>query len=237
MSAHDSPPALPETPLPMPGLAALLSFAVPGLGQIVQGIVGRRPARFAKGVLFLVVLLGMFFYGFFVLGQGKNVYVPHYQDYLIEEEMAGRVARSDNGVPIPALRFWFSDRIMPPLVGNLVTRWQYPIGQFWIGAAAWPALWNYAFPNSPILEQYYASPGALRKDEKQERSALLKQVEAHHQNLERSAGRYADIAWMYTVIAGALNLLVIYDAWAGPVRLRREPVKAAATRTTTEGKS
>ncbi len=49
-------------------LAAFLSYLVPGLGQITQGRVG-------KGVLFLVCLYGLFFYGL-ALGHGQNVYVP-----------------------------------------------------------------------------------------------------------------------------------------------------------------
>src|SRR5947208_11936300 len=50
---------------PLPGL---LSYLVPGLGQIVQGRVG-------KGVLFFVSLYGLFFYGLY-LGNWHNVYVP-----------------------------------------------------------------------------------------------------------------------------------------------------------------
>ena len=39
-------------------------------------------------------------------------------------------------------------------------------------------------------------------------------------------GKRFDIAWVYTVIAGVLNLLVIYDAWAGPiVRKNTQPVR------------
>src|SRR5579862_7382096 len=53
---------------PVSVLAGLLSYLVPGLGQISQGRVG-------KGVLFMVSLLGMFFFGMY-LGDWKNVYVP-----------------------------------------------------------------------------------------------------------------------------------------------------------------
>ena len=48
-------------------LGALLSYLVPGLGQIYQG-------RVAKGVLFLVCLYGLFFYGMY-LGSWNNVYL------------------------------------------------------------------------------------------------------------------------------------------------------------------
>src|SRR5262245_6256874 len=61
-------------------LAGVLSYLVPGLGQIVQG-------RIAKGLLFLVCVYGLFFYGVY-LGSGSvtigerqyklssNVYLP-----------------------------------------------------------------------------------------------------------------------------------------------------------------
>src|SRR5271170_1859358 len=51
------PPSREFSPLP-----ALLSFLVPGLGQIYQGRVG-------KGVLFLVCVYALFFYGMY-LGSG-----------------------------------------------------------------------------------------------------------------------------------------------------------------------
>src|SRR5437667_4081701 len=47
--------------------AAFLSYLVPGLGQIYQG-------RVAKGILFLVCVYGLFFYGM-ALGKSKNVYL------------------------------------------------------------------------------------------------------------------------------------------------------------------
>jgi len=36
---------------------------------------------------------------------------------------------------------------------------------------------------------------------------------------QRRLGRFYDIGWLYTVIAGFMNLLVIYDALCGPMRL------------------
>ena len=57
------PPAAPV----LDPLAAVLSYLVPGLGQIVQGRVG-------KGVLFLVGLYTLFFYGMY-LGQWSNVFL------------------------------------------------------------------------------------------------------------------------------------------------------------------
>ena len=53
-------PATDKVPSPENGsTAALLSYLVPGLGQIYQGRVG-------KGVLFLVCIYTLFFYGLFL---------------------------------------------------------------------------------------------------------------------------------------------------------------------------
>ena len=51
------------TPLP-----AVLSYLVPGLGQISQGRIG-------KGLLFFVCVMSLFFYGQY-LGNWSNVYLP-----------------------------------------------------------------------------------------------------------------------------------------------------------------
>src|SRR5262245_27374230 len=94
----------PQPPRPAYSVwAGFLSYLVPGLGQMVQGRVG-------KGLLFLVCLYGLFFYGMH-LGQWSNVYLP-------------RSPHQGPWVWRQALNVW--DRL------------QFA-GQFWIGAAAWPA--------------------------------------------------------------------------------------------------
>jgi hypothetical protein len=34
---------------------------------------------------------------------------------------------------------------------------------------------------------------------------------------QRRLGRWFDIGTLYTMLAGMLNVLVVYDAWAGPL--------------------
>src|SRR4051812_5623276 len=68
-----NPPPTQYAPLP-----GLLSYLVPGLGQIVQG-------RIFKGLLFFVCLYGLFFYGMY-LGYWQNVYVP---DSQVREDRTG----------------------------------------------------------------------------------------------------------------------------------------------------
>jgi hypothetical protein len=150
-------------------LAALLSYLIPGLGQIYQ-------KRYGKGMLFMVALLGMFMLGQ-AMGEWQNVYIP-------PETGPGRRPRN--------------------LVTSLVTRWHYA-GQFWIGVAAWPALGHY-FGNAPaeendsFLSKYQRTP-----DEEKLKKFLV------------NKDKTPDLGWVYTVIAGMLNILVMYDAYAGPI--------------------
>jgi hypothetical protein len=150
--------------------AAFLSYLVPGLGQIYQG-------RVAKGLLFLVCLYGLFFYGMY-LGSWKNVFV-----YIPREKNGFRVS-------------------------DLTARMQF-YGQFCIGVAAWPA----------IVQHYLYDPtqetGPLFGFQRLPREETLNK-------LQQDGDKTWDLGWIYTVIAGVLNILVIYDAYAGPAFARRE---------------
>jgi hypothetical protein len=170
-------PAPPATPLRLDPVAAFLSYVIPGLGQISQGRVG-------KGVLFLVCLYGLFFYGMF-LGLWSNVFLA---------DTAGA------NKPFPSL---------PLLVNNLYNRPHFA-GQFWIGAAAWPAVWHY----------WHDNPNQARGPINNRADFLAKfqmaPSEQELNDLQRDGDKHWDLGWVYTVIAGVLNVLVIYDALAGP---------------------
>jgi hypothetical protein len=178
---HDDHPVYP--------LAGFLSYLVPGLGQICQGRVG-------KGLLFMVCLLGLFHLGQ-AMGGWKNVYIP-----VVERP------REDRGFADPAENGRL--KRLQNLHYNLYQRWHY-VGQFWIGIAAWPALW-----------QYFEMPLPAR-----EGNAFLHDLqrfppEDDINELWVNSDKTPDLGWIYTVIAGVLNILVIYDAYAGPA-LRDEP--------------
>lgn len=173
------PPAPPPTPPPPPVkldyVAGLLSYLVPGLGQLTQG-------RVAKGLLFLVSLYVLFFYGMY-LGKYQNVYLP------------------ENEKPQPPMG----------LSNSVYTRFQF-VGQFPIGIAAWPAVYQYAVyqdhtDEDAPLHGWMRAPSVQRLNE-----------------LQRDSDKTWDLGWVYTIVAGVLNVLVIYDALAGPAF--REP-KAA----------
>src|SRR5262245_15790419 len=127
-----NPPTVTPTYSPLP---ALLSYLVPGLGQIYQG-------RVAKGVLFMVCIYALFFYGQ-RLGAGT---VP-YRDG--QYTVTSNVYLPDTAKKNNTWGMWPSeapDKHAGPgwrLLANLYNRPQF-LGQFWVGVAAWPAVWQYA---------------------------------------------------------------------------------------------
>jgi hypothetical protein len=85
------------------------------------------------------------------------------------------------------------------------------LGQFWIGIAAWPAAYQYIYFDDqkdvgPMFGKFQRAPN-----------------EEELNDLQRNGSKRWDLGWVYTVIAGVLNLLVIYDALAGP--MFRDPPK------------
>ncbi len=176
-------PTATESPGNLSGLlAGGLSYLIPGLGQIYQGRVG-------KGVLFLVCLYGMFFYGWY-LGQWSNVYLP---------------ATVDKG---PGF-------VLPSALASLRDRLPY-VCQFWIGAAAWPSIWqynNWSIPGaeaSPFLRNLQRTPP--ENPHQKEPGWTGKSIN----ELQSDGDKLWDLGLVYTMVAGILNILVIYDAVAGP---------------------
>jgi TM2 domain-containing membrane protein YozV len=174
--------APPPAPQRFDLFAAVLSYLVPGLGQIYQGRVG-------KGVLFLISIYSLFFYGMH-LGRWSNVFL------------------ADTAAMAPAWN-------LPRVLNNLYNRPHFA-AQFWIGIAAWPAIWHYQHqsPGQPrgaidtrndFLSKFQAAPS-----------------ESELNDLQRDGDKRWDLGWVYTVIAGVLNILVIYDALAGPALGARE---------------
>lgn len=85
-------------------------------------------------------------------------------------------------------------------------RVQY-LGQFWAGVAAWPAILQYVAydphrESGPLLGTFERAPS-----------------EQELNDLQRDGDKHWDLGWVYTVIAGVLNILVVYDAFAGPLFL------------------
>ena len=160
-------------------VAAFWAWLWPGAGHIYQ-------RRYAKGFLFMVCILGIYFYGF-GLGGWRVVYAS----------------------------FRRGERRLPYLC------------QIGVGLPALPALveWKRAFsdpPRGPLFGGVYRPPGDLhnRFDEQVENDLLAQ----WHNTLKF---RF-DLGTLYTMIAGLLNMLAIYDAYAGPAFTAMEKEKNKA---------
>ncbi len=232
MPNAESPPA-PPVPREFSPLAALLSYLVPGLGQISQG-------RTGKGLLFLVSIYALFFYGMY-LGTGTVKAAD------VEYRVSGNVYLPDTlhgNVNDPVLNPFK----LPPFAVNLFNRPQFA-GQFWVGIAAWPALIQYAGGDDEKARQQVdelrrrandlehtdpAEAGRLRAESGRLEQGLRTGVwpgnwllgqferaptEEALNALNTSRGKELELGWVYTVIAGVLNIMVIYDALAGPAFL------------------
>lgn len=187
----------PTEPPRLDPLAAFLSFLVPGLGQVMQGRIG-------KGVLFFVCLYGLFFYGQY-LSQWRNVWLADCRNL------------PDVTVPVANTQ-----------LGGTLKDLSYRKGfvaQFFIGSAAWPAVIQYLhtepLPTPPqgdpdSNDQWKPTPHRWFGTYMQAPS------ESFINKLQTSGDKLWDLGWVFTVIAGILNILVIYDALSGPV-LRDEP--------------
>jgi TM2 domain-containing membrane protein YozV len=181
--SSSKPTEPPPPPVKLDFVAAFLSYLIPGLGQLTQG-------RVRKGLLYLISLYALFFYGMY-LGSFKNVYLP---DYHPNEPTVNRLA------------------------SDLYTRFQF-VGQFPIGMAAWPAVYQYVVydPHDDASPPLHGCMRAPSMDE--------------INRLQRDGDKTWDLGWVYTVIAGVLNVLVIYDALAGPAfrEIKAAPPQGAPT--------
>ena len=225
------PPTIQRTYSP---IAGVLSYLVPGLGQIVQGRIG-------KGLLFFVCIYTLFFYGLY-LGTATIT-------------IEGRPYRSTGGVYLPDVAEPLPTDRLPNFLQNLYIRPQFA-GQFWVGIAAWPAIIQYRGYNrsqaehaESALDELYdkfakledkTTPAALtqraeiEEKEKAQRHPLIgdlmREPGAKASNAIQNANdKRLDLAWVYTVIAGVLNIMVIYDAVAGAAYLTADsdPTKEA----------
>jgi hypothetical protein len=225
--ATASPPAKsPPLAHPLSPLAGVLSYLVPGLGQITQGRIG-------KGLLFLVCIYTLFFYGMY-LGSGSVT-------------IGERTYRLSSNVYLPdTAEEKDKESSLPTVVINLYNRPQFA-GQFWVGIAAWPAIWQYMHYNKKVdhelnheIDELYAQAEAEKGDpeaaeQKRRQAQELENSERRRHpilgdfqrepsasciNAVHNAGdKRLELGWVYTVIAGVLNIMVIYDAVAGPAFL------------------
>lgn len=179
--------------LAQPAIAAVLAWILPGLGHLYQG-------RTFKGGLFMATLLTLLVAGL-ALGEGRVVYASWRPG---ESRLAFLGQAGIGAVAVPAMiqswrlagparePFLASPFLAPPLQSGQLVSPRYAAAV----ARREPELPPGAFIDNPPL----AVCG-------------FDQLSAWHQRL----GRFYEIGTLYTVLAGLLNLLVIYDAWGGPL--------------------
>jgi hypothetical protein len=168
-----------------------------------------RPFSFFAGFLsYLVPGLGQ-------ISQGRTGKGILFMVCLLSLFHVGEAMGNWQNVYVPGDNNGGGPRNMNPLVNIFNQRWHFA-GQVWIGVAAWPALWQFyggtvpAEQTSPFLHNYQRQP----RNEDDVNKFLV------------NSDKTPDLGWIYTVIAGMLNILVIYDAYAGPAygpRIPREP--------------
>jgi hypothetical protein len=176
-----------------PALAAVLSWAVPGLGQIYQG-------RTTKGGLFMAAILSTFVVGLW-LGGGKVVYAS----WKPGDTRWAFVCQA--GVGLVA---------MPAVVQSAKL----------LGPARQPLVLN-GFMAPPLAPGQYVSRGYadrlsrhdpdIQADDFFDKPPLKQFRRDQLAQWHRTLGKFFEIGTLYTMLAGMLNLLVIYDAWAGPL--------------------
>ena len=194
----------PTDPPRLDPLAAFLSYLVPGLGQVMQGRIG-------KGVLFFVCLYGLFFYGLY-LSNWRSVWLADCRN------LPGVDLRWRGGFGVD-LEGTFKD---------LSYRKGF-VAQFFIGSAAWPAVIQYLHTEPLPTPQGQADPDPNNPWKANADDAwkptphrwfgsyMQAPSESFVNELQTNGDKLWDLGWVYTVIAGILNILVIYDAFAGPV--------------------
>jgi hypothetical protein len=215
-------PPIPEIDLRDRWLAAFLAWLIPGAGHLYQ-------RRFGKGLLFMICILSTFFYGIF-LGSENVVYASFRKDdgrnYLQDDVRYAYLCQV--GIGLPAL---------PAMVQARRVGGEHPKPPLWDGFMAPPVLIGQRVHNEWIdrlVEKSAAGEiGDFKRrhferlqDSTYERylprrpseantdySGQANQLSMWHEHY----GSYFDLGTVFTMVAGLLNVLVVFDAWGGPM--------------------
>ncbi|MEM7783945.1 MAG: DUF6677 family protein [Planctomycetota bacterium] len=196
-----------------PHLAALLAWIWPGAGHFYQ-------RRFAKGFLFMICVLSIYFFGL-ALGHGRVVYASFRKNdirwHFFAQIGAGAVT-------------------FPAIVQNIKTT--DGADPYWVLCERFPENYhvvdkrfqeitpeinpeNYGSdPKDRTLKDGFMAPppGPIDPDE-------VDTLGRWHFDYKH----YFDLGTVYTMVAGLLNLLAIYDAFCGPTivtPIQREKMEA-----------
>jgi hypothetical protein len=181
-----------------PALAAALSWLIPGLGQLYQG-------RAFKGAIFLVTLLGTLVAGLWI--GGGNVVYASWRPGQKRWEFLGQAGIG--AVAIPAVLQAYAVGGTGQPLANIP--WFVP-----------PLARGQAISEAFAQRLIATDPDFAAKDFRRQQGVAVRYEPGYSGGQlslwQRRLGRFFDIGTLYTMLAGLLNLLVIYDAWAGPMR-------------------
>ena len=176
-----------EVDLKNPAFAAFLAFLFPGAGHYYQG-------RKRKAILFAVCILGLFITGF-IIGRGRVVYAY------------------PNTFKITNIPKMLSKKGWEEIARNSYQDFRiHSYAQAMVGIPAFPMILQSRIGPKPVNEQFlwgFMAPPPIGNPGDGNPDWLSKW------NNEDSAS--FDLGSLYTAIAGLLNLLVIFDAYAGPM--------------------
>jgi hypothetical protein len=210
-SAKVSPVHREFTPLP-----AVLSYLVPGLGQIAQGRIG-------KGLLFFVCVMSLFFYGQY-LGNWSNVYLPDTSGEPNSLGLSGPLADLYNR-PQFLGQFWVGVASWPAMLQYLAYDPDAESGPLFGTYQRYPYESRSTIYNADDAEDPAERKQARKrargdavdaKDALKPNVALMDYKGKTLNELQSDGDKRWDLGWVFTVIAGVLNIMIIYDALAGP---------------------
>lgn len=190
--------------LKRPAVAALFSWLVPGLGQLVQG-------RRFKGLLFMATLVPTFLFGMW-LGDGRVVYASWKPG---ETRWAFICQAGIGAAAIPALiQSWRLDgpSRQPAFCSTFMAP---PLSR---GQPVSPAYADVLVTSDPDIEADDFRPLPPWRQFRPLPQGMLDRTPADQLAIwNKRLGRFFEIGTLYTMLAGMLNLLVIYDAFSGPM--------------------
>lgn len=158
------------------------------LAWLVPGLGHLYQGRTGKGILFFVCILGTFFYGLYI-GGGRVVYASTTPSMLTRWQYFCQL-----GVGVPA---------MPALIQTMrVRQGRAPLEIFGFDVMRPPRM-----RGGPFVSDDATNPASTAEVESPDELAKW--------NYE--LGDRFDLGTVFTVIAGLLNLLVIFDAYGGPL--------------------
>ena len=176
------------------------------LAWLIPGAGHIYQGRTAKGVLFSVCIFTLFFFGMY-LGGNRVVYASNRPD----NRRLPYLCQVATGLPT-----------MLALVQAHRMGQDPPKAPLFSGYMAPPRYEGQIVPSgsiAPINASPWGNDTAYVRNSKDELSAW--QAELH---------RFFELGTVYTMIAGLLNVLVIYDAWCGPMLIPAENSEKTAKR-------